>query len=129
MRIGELAKTAGVGVETVRYYQRIKLLKIPAKPYRGIRNYSRDDLARLRFIRRAQHLGFSLNEITALLKLSRADCTNVQSLARKKLEIVRGKVDDLRRMSKVLEDVLARCASRQPHEGCPIIETLSKTAS
>ncbi|MBM3358751.1 MAG: MerR family transcriptional regulator [Betaproteobacteria bacterium] len=127
MRIGDLAKLAGVGVETVRYYQRIKLLKTPAKPYRGIRNYSRDDLARLQFIRRAQQLGFSLEEIAALLRLSRADCANVQSLARRKLDLVQAKLDDLSRMSKVLEDVLVRCSRRKPHEGCPIIETLSKS--
>jgi MerR family mercuric resistance operon transcriptional regulator len=125
MRIGELAKTAGVGVETVRYYQRIGLLGTPAKPYGGARNYTDDHLARLRFIRRAQQLGFSLNDINALLRLSSADCEDVQALARRKLELIQGKITDLNRMAAVLEDVLARCATRRKHQGCPIIESLA----
>ena len=74
MRIGELAKSVNVNVETVRYYQRIGLLELPQKPYGGTRYYSSEDLKRLRFIRRAQQIGFSLEDIRALLELSSSDC-------------------------------------------------------
>lgn len=125
MRIGELAKACGVGVETVRYYQRIGLMGTPAKPYGGIRNYTEVDLSRLRFIRRAQQLGFSLSEISTLLRLSSADCKDAQSLARHKLELIQGKITDLNRMASVLENVLVRCAAGRRHRGCPIIESLN----
>jgi MerR family transcriptional regulator, mercuric resistance operon regulatory protein len=69
MRIGELARTVDVNVETIRYYQRIGLLKLPEKPYGGMRSYNDEDLRRLRFIRRAQQLGFSLEDIRELLEL------------------------------------------------------------
>jgi DNA-binding transcriptional MerR regulator len=69
MRIGELAKSVDVNVETIRYYQRIGLLELPQKPYGGTRYYSSEDLKRLRFIRRAQQIGFSLEDIRALLEV------------------------------------------------------------
>ena len=125
MRIGKLAKSAEVGVETIRYYQRIGLLRTPDKPYGHARTYTEADLARLRFIRRAQRLGFSLEEIANLLKLSAADCDNVQGLARRKLSLVREKIADLSRMAEVLEEALAHCTARKKYEGCPIIESLT----
>lgn len=126
MRIGELAKAVGVGVETVRYYQRIGLLPTPEKPYSSFRSYTEADATRLRFVRRAQQLGFSLEEIAELLRLSSANCEDVQALAKNKLHLVRDKVADLNRMAGVLESVLERCAQRKAHEGCPIIETLAE---
>lgn len=128
MRIGQLARKAAVGVETVRYYQRIGLLERPAKPHFGFRKYGDDAVGRLKFIKRAQQLGFSLEEVTELLKLSAADCTNVQALLRRKLALVRGKLADLDRMAGVLERAVKRCARRQPFDGCPIIESLSDTS-
>jgi Hg(II)-responsive transcriptional regulator len=125
MRIGEFAKAAGVGVETVRYYQRIALLPTPGKPHGGTRSYTETDLARLHFVRRAQQLGFSLEEIASLLRLSAANCEDVQALASRKLELVRQKIADLTRMANVLEKTLKRCRSPRIHPGCPIIETLS----
>ncbi|HWQ37955.1 MAG TPA: MerR family transcriptional regulator [Burkholderiales bacterium] len=125
MRIGELAKAVGVGVETVRYYQRIGLLPTPPKPYASFRSYTQSDVARLRFVKRAQQLGFSLEEIAGLVRLSSADCEDVQALARNKLRLVRDKIADLDRIAGVLESVLSSCARRKPHEGCPIIETLA----
>src|SRR5260370_8915192 len=85
MRIGELAESVDVNVETIRYYQRIGLLKLPEKPYGGTRFYSGQDLRRLRFIRRAQQIGFSLEDIRALLDLSSSDCNQVGTLAPDKL--------------------------------------------
>ncbi|MGH8529508.1 MAG: MerR family transcriptional regulator [Nevskiales bacterium] len=126
MRIGQLAKTACVGVETIRYYQRIGLFPNPPKPYGGTRHYDAAGLVRLRFIRRAQGLGFSLEEIRALLELSREDCADVQRLATRKLDLVRGKIKDLKRMETALKGTLARCRTRRRHAPCPIIETLAE---
>jgi len=85
MRIGELARTVDVNVETIRYYQRIGLVELPEKPYGSMRSYSDQDLQRLRFIRRAQQLGFSLEDIRQLLELSSSDCERVEELAAQKL--------------------------------------------
>lgn len=125
MRIGELARRTGVGVETVRYYHRIGLLPAPERPFGGTRQYPVDAQRRLVFIRRAQGLGFSLEEIDALLHLSRTDCANMQQAASRKLELVRGKIADLQRMESVLVAALARCQARRPRAVCPIIETLA----
>lgn len=125
MRISELARATGVGVETIRYYQRVGLLEIPDKPRGSFRSYEKTDLVRLRFIRRAQQLGFSLEEVANLLRLSAANCNDVQTLAARKLTLVQDKVKDLTRMAAVLEDVLSQCRARRLHDGCPIIETLT----
>src|SRR5690625_5049728 len=85
MRIGELAKSAGVSVETVRYYQRRGLLDIPERPYGENRHYSTSHRDRLYFIKRAQALGFTLSEISSLLELSAYDCAEVESVANRKL--------------------------------------------
>lgn len=125
MRISELARATGAGIETIRYYQRVGLLEIPHKPRGSFRSYEKTDLVRLRFIRRAQQLGFSLEEIANLLRLSAANCNDVQTLAARKLTLVHDKVKDLTRMAAVLEDVLSQCRARKLHGGCPIIETLT----
>lgn len=125
MRIGQLAKSAGVGVETVRYYQRLGLLRLPDKPHTGFRSYSEDDLARMKFIKRAQRLGFSLADIAGLFKLSDSACTDVQVLARRRLSLVQKKIADLRRIEDVLGTVLQQCAGHRRHQGCPIIESLN----
>ena len=92
MRIGQLARSVGVHVETIRYYQRIGLIELPEKPYGRVRSYTEKDLQRLRFIRRAQRLGFSLEDIRALLELSKSDCQQVQKLAVEKLNLVKAKL-------------------------------------
>jgi MerR family mercuric resistance operon transcriptional regulator len=125
MRIGQLARSIGVNVETIRYYQRIGLIDLPAKPYGGYRSYNDQDLRRLRFIRRAQRLGFSLDDIRALLELSSADCQQVQKLALEKLTLVKGKLRQLRRIESALTKTIKQCAKRRTPESCPIIETLA----
>ena len=124
MRIGELAESAGVSVETVRYYQRRGLLDTPEHPYGENRHYSDSHLDRLRFIKRAQALGFSLSEIGALLSLSTSDCAEVEIVANRKLLLVREKLADLARIESVLVGAVAGCKDRKPYEGCPIIESL-----
>lgn len=126
MRIGQLARSIGVNVETIRYYQRIGLIDLPAKPYGGYRSYNDQDLRRLRFIRRAQHLGFSLADIRALLELSSSDCQQVQKLALENLDSVKGKLRQLRRIQAALTKTIELCAKRKEPEVCPIIESLAE---
>lgn len=127
MRVGKLCKAADVGLQTVRYYQRIGLLRKPPRPFEGYRAYSRDDLVRLRFIRHAQQLGFSLEDVAVLLRLTRDDCDDARSVALHKLDIVRQKIASLGRIAAVLEAIAVRCKSRGKYRGCPIIETLTNT--
>jgi Hg(II)-responsive transcriptional regulator len=126
MRIGQLARSVGVNVETIRYYQRIGLIELPAKPYAGYRSYSDHDLRRLRFIRGAQRLGFSLDDIRALLELSSSDCQKVKQLALEKLNLVKGKLRQFRRIESALTKTVEQCAKRRAPESCPIIETLAE---
>lgn len=125
MRIGQLATSVGVHVETIRYYQRIGLIEVPEKPYGRVRSYDDDDLRRLRFIRRAQGLGFSLEDIRALLELSMSDCQQVQKLAVEKLNLVKAKLRQLRNIESALTRTIEQCSRRKATEACPIIETLA----
>lgn len=128
MRISQLAKNAEIGVETVRYYQRIGLMGTPNRPSASFRSYEQSDLDRLRFIRRAQALGFSLDDIAGLLRLSEEDCAGVQRLARDKLVLVRQKMAQLIRMEHALKDMISQCSHRSVEAGCPIIAALSDQA-
>ena len=126
MTIGQLAKAAGVNVETIRFYQRIGLIRAPAKPLRGVRRYADGDAARLRFVRRAQELGFALAEIRQLLDLEDGQsCSAARSLAAHKLGLVESKLTDLARMRDALKDLVARCDVHRGAVACPIIATLS----
>jgi MerR family mercuric resistance operon transcriptional regulator len=127
--IGELSRRTGCTVETVRYYERIGLL--PARARRGrYRDYARDDVRRLAFVRRARELGFALEDVRALLRLAAEGnraCAEVRSLAAEHLADVRSKIADLRAMEKALANSVRRCdAGETP--GCPVIETLSGAA-
>jgi MerR family mercuric resistance operon transcriptional regulator len=126
LRIGELARSGGVNVETVRYYQRIGLMGLPEKPYGSMRSYNDDDLRRLSFIRSAQELGFSLEDIRKLLELSSSDCNRVEKLAAEKLIQVKAKLRHLRRIESVLAKTVEQCARRKGNRPCPIIETLAQ---
>ena len=127
MRIGELAKSVNVNVETVRYYQRIGLLELPERPYGGTRCYGTEDLKRLRFIRRAQQIGFSLEDIRALLELSSSDCEQVGELAVQQLNLVHAKLRQLRRIESILTVTVEQCARRKGNQPCPIIDALSQS--
>lgn len=124
MTISELANRSGVKAETIRYYQRIGLLRTPQRPGRGFRSYDDADALQLRFIRHGQTLGFSLNDIGALLHLSSADCTQAASIAKDRLANVRTKIDDLRRLEAALEEIVAACGTHDEYAGCPLIATL-----
>lgn len=126
MKVSELASLGGVGVETIRFYQRKGLLAVPACRRNGYRQYGQADADRLLFIRRAKELGFTLEEIAALLRLSAEDCDGVEELARERIDAVDARLRDLRRVRSALAGVLDRCEHREAHEGCPIIEALTR---
>jgi MerR family transcriptional regulator, mercuric resistance operon regulatory protein len=126
--IGELSRRTGCNVETIRYYERIGLLPPPARNGR-YRSVSAGDEARLVFVRRARELGFTLEEIRALLKLSAIDsgcaCGEVREISAAHLADVRARIADLRAMECVLAAAIRQCdAGQQP--GCPLIEALSR---
>ena len=125
MTISRLADAAGVNVETVRFYQRSGLIDEPARPYNGYRTYEDDDVRRIRFIKRAQLLGFTLDEISSLLKLEGSQtCASTRDLAAKKLAMVEAKLSDLLAMKTALVTMVSRCDSEHPSAGCPIIQAL-----
>ena len=120
--IGGLARAAGVGVETVRYYQRRGLLAEPARPPGEVRRYGDDDLRRLRFIRRAQAAGFTLEQIGELLALDRTgDRARVRELAAERLAALDQRIAELDRSRAALERLRSTCASGNKGP-CPIIE-------
>lgn len=130
LSIGQLAEAAEVNVETIRYYQRIGLLPLPNRDFGSIRRYADADLKRVRFIKRAQALGFSLEEVALLLGLSDGEhCTETRVLAEKKLAMVRKKIDDLAAIQKSLKGLIAQCAKGSRGCGCPIIDTLIEDAA
>ena len=127
--IGALAETAGVNVETIRFYQRKGLMPEPEKPYGSIRRYGAAELARVRFIKSAQRLGFSLEEVGELLKLEDgARCSEARQLAEQKLVDVRQKLSDLQRIESVLSDLVARCSAVRGRVNCPLIASLQEAA-
>ena len=128
IQIGELARHSGCHVETIRYYERIKLLPLPSRSAGHYRLYDLDDVRRLGFIRRARELGFTLEEVRALLALSTHDgrtaCAEVRQLAAGHLEEVRAKIADLKAMETVLADAVRRCDAGEVPE-YPLIDSLS----
>lgn len=131
LRIGEVSKLTGVTVESVRYYERRGLLA-PARRLRsGYRAFGTDAVARIRFVRQAQALGFSLEEIAALLALhpsDRASCDRVRRAAEARLAEVEQKLARLRAIRDGLAELVAACARREPSSTCPILGALSNAA-
>jgi MerR family mercuric resistance operon transcriptional regulator len=125
LTIGKLARAAGVGIETVRYYQQRALLPVPTA--RGaFRYYPTETVERIRFIKRAQELGFTLDEIAELLRLQDgAERGQVRQLAAAKADQIAQKLADLQRMHRVLRALVDACAHSGDDSPCPIIETLS----
>lgn len=122
LTIGRLASKAEINIETIRYYERRGLIKQPIKPKVGYRQYDSEILQRLIFIKRAKSLGFNLDEIDNLLSLSEGRCADVQSLAEQKLNRVKARVQDLKRLEKALQDLVRQCNSNVDQAHCPIIE-------
>ena len=130
MRIGEFARRAGVGIDTVRYYERKGVLPRPIRQGTGdYRQYNADDLARLSFIRRAKSLGFTLSEITELLSLSSqrgADMASMREAANAKLVTVNDKLGELERIRQGLETLVDACPGHGEMHSCPIVAALTK---
>lgn len=126
LTIGGLAKAAGVNVETIRYYHRRGLVDEPYKPLGGHRRYAPSAVSRVRFIKRAQQLGFTLEEVASLLRLEDGQsCRETRLLAERKLALIETRIADLTRMRRTLKGLIIECASGQRPRSCPIIETLS----
>jgi MerR family mercuric resistance operon transcriptional regulator len=129
MTIGALANEAGVGVETVRFYQRRGLLGEPTRARGTVRRYSPADLARLRFIRSAQRSGFSLDEVAQLLQLDDGTrCAQARDIATHRLHDVRQRLADLRRIEAALQALVQRCAGARGRVACPLIDALQEAA-
>jgi MerR family mercuric resistance operon transcriptional regulator len=125
--MGEVAKQAGVNRETIRYYERIGLLRTPVRTRSGYRLYPLEAVAQARFIKSAQELGFSLKEILELLSL-RVDpdtnCGEVKRRAEVKIADIEAKIHTLRRMKQALTKLVAACSGQGPTSECPILEAL-----
>ena len=126
--IGALSRRTGVNIETIRYYERINMMPHPPRTASGRRLYGQTESRTLAFIRRARELGFTLDEIRALLALAAEGghqaCVEVRDLAARHLSDVRAKITDLEAMESVLADAVDRCDQGEPTE-CPLIDTLS----
>jgi MerR family mercuric resistance operon transcriptional regulator len=125
MTIGGLARAGGVNVETIRFYQRRGLLPEPKRQHGSVRRYTAADVARVRFIKSAQRLGFSLDEVADLLRLEDGTrCDEARALAESKLAVVRTRLADLQRIERVLTDLIARCSQAGGQVRCPLIDSL-----
>ena len=131
LTIGRLAKEVGVNIQTVRYYERRRLLTAAERKPSGYRLYGEEALKRLRFIKNAQALGFTLHEIGDLLSLrvsSIARCGTVQVKAQAKLRQVEAKVHDLRALARALRNLIRACQAEQPTDRCPILKSMEENA-
>ena len=128
LTIGAFAKAAGVNVETIRFYQRKGLLAEPARPLGSVRKYGPNDVDRVRFIKSAQGLGFSLQEVAQLLTLEDGThCGEAAAMAALRLADVRAKLDDLSRIESVLATLLKQCRSTRGSVSCPLIASLGRS--
>ena len=124
--IDELATRSGVKIETIRYYERVKMLVPPPRTASGRRVYDATDLRILVFIRRSRELGFSLDQIPALLRLGgpeKATCREVREIATHHLNDIRAKIGDLKKLERLLSSTVARCSGKTAPD-CPVLDVL-----
>src|SRR5947199_7838801 len=129
LSIGQVARRAGVGVETVRFYEREGLLEEPPRRASGYRQYSEQVIKRIHFIKRAQKLGFSLKEISELLLLrvdAQTSCEEVKQRTEAKIAEVERKLVELQRMRQALLQVASLCTGRGPASACPMLDALAQ---
>ena len=132
MRIGQVASAASVNIQTLRYYERRGLLEQPERTPAGHREFPEEVVRRVRFIKRAQELGFTLNEIEELLRLREdrsASCSEVRAAARTKMEDIDRKIGSLRAMRRALAILERSCTSDGSTRECPILEALDDAAA
>lgn len=126
LTIGKVAKLAGVGIETIRFYERERIISEPPRSESGYRDYDPEIVTRLHFIKRAKELGFSLKEISELLALRvnpNQNCSGVKKRAEGKLAEIEIKIKDLKRMQKILTKVTEACEASKPISDCPILKS------
>ena len=126
LTIGNVAKLSGVGVETIRYYEREGIIKQPPRNGGSFREYPEEVIHRVHFIKRAQEIGFSLEEISELLSLrvkGRGTCSKIKEKADLKLGQIEKKIDDLRRIQEALIKVKETCERQAPSDKCPVLES------
>ena len=126
LSIGELSRLTGVNIETIRYYEKIKMLPSPPRTEGGHRVYGSTQTRTLAFIRRARELGFTLEEIRALLDLAgpgKASCAEVRDIATHHLKDIRAKIKDLVKLERLLARTIAQCSGRNVPE-CPVLDVL-----
>ncbi|MGB1200307.1 MAG: Hg(II)-responsive transcriptional regulator [Cognaticolwellia aestuarii] len=126
LTIGRLAKSANVNIETIRHYQRKGLIMEPEKPLGGFRHYPSASVDRIRFIKRAQHLGFSLEEIRQLLALGDQHCGDVQTLAQEKRDKIKQQIAGLLTIQTALDELISTCDSGNEANHCGFIDGLSQ---
>jgi MerR family transcriptional regulator, mercuric resistance operon regulatory protein len=124
--IGELSRLTGVNIETIRYYEKIKMLRPPPRTEGGRRVYGATETRVLAFIRRARELGFRLDDIRTLLALgapAKASCADVREIALHHLDDIRAKIADLRKLERLLAKTIAQCSGSRVPE-CPVVDIL-----
>jgi len=131
LNIGQVAKETQVNIDTIRYYEKLGLLPIPNRNSSGYRQYSKNTILRLKFIKHGQELGFSLKEIKELLDLRTSSntftlqqCEDVQKKATLKLKEIENKINTLLKMKTVIQDLICACVEREDSEECPILRAL-----
>jgi MerR family transcriptional regulator, mercuric resistance operon regulatory protein len=129
LTIGKLSELTGVNIETIRYYEKIRMLPSPPRTPGGHRTYGPTEIRTLAFIRRARELGFSVDEVRALLDLARpekASCAQVRVIAARHLEDVRARIGDLERLERVLAKTIRQCSGKAVPE-CPVLDVLDSS--
>jgi MerR family transcriptional regulator, copper efflux regulator len=132
MKIGEVAKRSGIGIETIRYYEREGLLQEPERRPSGYRQYHESTLQRLEYIGRAKALGFTLAEIRELLELSFAapsGCDHIRQRAEAKITDIEGKIRSLQQMRRSLRKIVDRCKAKDSPDDCPLVHDAKRTPS
>jgi Hg(II)-responsive transcriptional regulator len=127
MMIGKIAKISGLGIETIRFYERRGLLNPPSRRESGYREYNDESVSRLTFIKKAKDLGFSLDEISELLSLKankESHCQRTSEKATKKLEATQGKIQELKHIESALKNLIEQCKKRETTDECPILQSL-----
>jgi MerR family mercuric resistance operon transcriptional regulator len=129
--IGEMSRRTGVNIETIRYYERIRMLPTPPRTASGRRVYGSSDFRLLAFIRRSRELGFSLEEIRALLRLGapgKVSCGQVKAVASRHLTDIRAKISDLAKLERLLTQTIRRCSGDKA-PNCPVLDILDTQRS
>ena len=123
--IGKLADLSDVSIETIRYYQKINLFEEPEKPLNGYRLYTSDHIQQLKFIKKAQRLGFTLHEVSELLEIGSGKCSDVRQKALIKRNQISQQISELKALESTLNELIDACAHSENTHHCPIIKSLS----